>query len=339
MEMRRFHINVRRFCVALVGLVFFVSGMLKLMDPVGVSLIVEEYLRFFHAGWMGPAAKGIGLALSLTESLCGVAMLCGVLRRVLSYVVLVMVGGFTLITSILLIFNPPMDCGCFGEAIHLTHVQSFVKNVILLALAVAGFVPVRSGQRPRLAKFVTACVAAAVVLAFAVVELEGLPVVDFTDYAPGAEDFSLSFTDSGGQYADSLAVSGDVLVVSAYAPQRLSWRDWEDVSVLFGDASAAGMTPLLLSVSMDGVPQDLVDYAYLSDYRQLITLNRSNGGSVYISDGMVVDKWTRARPCTAARLEELMDGNAIEAAADRTVRGRITLEAILLGGVAAMLLI
>ncbi len=339
MKMRRFHINVRRFCVILVGLVFFVSGMLKLMDPVGTSLIVTEYLRFFHAGWMAPAAKVIALALSLTESLCGVAMLCGVLRRVLSYVVLVMLGGFTLITVILLIFNPPMDCGCFGEAVHLTHAQSLAKNVILLALAVAGFVPVRSGQRPRVAKFVTACVAAAGVLAFAVVELEGLPVVDFTDYAPGSEDFSLSFTDSQGQYADSLAVSGDVLAVSVYAPRRMSWREWEGVSRLFGDASAAGMTPLLLSVSMEEIPQDLVDYAYLSDYKQLVTLNRSNGGSVYISDGMVVDKWTRKRPCAQPRLEELMDGNSIEAAADRTVRGRITLEAILLGGVAAMLLI
>ena len=33
--------TLRRFSAVLIGIVFFVSGILKFMDPVGTSLIVE----------------------------------------------------------------------------------------------------------------------------------------------------------------------------------------------------------------------------------------------------------------------------------------------------------
>lgn len=337
--MRRFHINLRRVCVILVGIVFYVSGMFKLMDPVGSGLIVSEYLKFFHLPWLLPAARAAAVGLALLESLCGVAMVSGVFRRILSYIVLPMVGAFTLITLVLLIFNPPMDCGCFGEAIHLSHVQSFVKNLILLALSVLGFVPVRSGQRPRRAKFVIAGLAALAVFAFAGRGLIGLPMVDFTEYSIGSEDYSLAFTDADGAYADSLAADGNVLVVSVYDPSGWSWQAWERVSLLLSDAVSSGMEPILLTTDMSAVPDDLVDYAYMSDYKQLITLNRSNGGATYVSDGMVVGKWAFRDMPSSERLETLAQGSPIESAVGSVMRGRITLEVFLIGGVISMLLL
>ena len=36
------HNRLRRIAASVTGLVFFVSGMLKLMDPVGAKLVVSE---------------------------------------------------------------------------------------------------------------------------------------------------------------------------------------------------------------------------------------------------------------------------------------------------------
>ena len=62
--MRKFHHSFRRFCALLIGLVFFLSGMLKLMDPVGTGLKVAEYLRFLHLGFLSPLGKASGVAVA-----------------------------------------------------------------------------------------------------------------------------------------------------------------------------------------------------------------------------------------------------------------------------------
>lgn len=46
----------KRFCAKILGFVFFVSGILKLMDPTGTSLIIREYMNFFHMGFAAPAS-------------------------------------------------------------------------------------------------------------------------------------------------------------------------------------------------------------------------------------------------------------------------------------------
>ena len=48
MSIRYLGNKVRRLCAVIVGLVFFVAGILKLMDPVGSMLIVREYFSFLH---------------------------------------------------------------------------------------------------------------------------------------------------------------------------------------------------------------------------------------------------------------------------------------------------
>jgi len=349
--MRAFHINLRRICVILVGAVFFVAGALKLMDPVGTSLIVTEYLKFLHLNFLIPVAKAIGVALTLIETIAGAAMLAGIWRRLMSYVVLIMMGAYTLLTLALVIFNPEMDCGCFGEAIHLTHVQSFIKNLVLMALAIVAYVPFRTGERPRTLKFVAFSLASLMAICLCIYSLRNIPLVDFTEYAPstelsgswsvgeGSEAPVLSFADQWGQYADSLALDGNVLVVSAYDPQALGWKEWSTVSQAVTDALCAGLQPILLTPWLDGVPADLVDYVYFADYKELVTLNRSNGGYTLISDGMIVSKWPLRHPQSVEQLSELEQAGHMETCLTRTVYGRVRLQGILLVTVAVLLII
>ena len=83
-----------------------------------------------------------------------------------------------------------MDCGCFGEAVHLTHGQTLLKNLVLLALAAVAFIPFQNFGVPRKRKKI-AFILAALSLVFALwYNARHLPMIDFTEFAPGAELFA-----------------------------------------------------------------------------------------------------------------------------------------------------
>ena len=188
--MKKAHHRLRRFAAILIGLTFLASGLLKLLDPVGTGLIVSEYFKFFHLGFLQGAAKAFGMGLSLLEAITGAALITGVFRRTTAVVTSLMVVFFTVITLILWIANPEMDCGCFGEAVHLTHGQTLLKNLILLALALVAFLPFQNFGVPRKGKYI-AFVLAVPSLVFALwYNARHLPLVDFTEFAPGVELFA-----------------------------------------------------------------------------------------------------------------------------------------------------
>ena len=56
--------RLQKVAAALVGTTLFVSGSFKLMDPVGTGLIVDEYWKLFHLGFMAPASQVFGIILS-----------------------------------------------------------------------------------------------------------------------------------------------------------------------------------------------------------------------------------------------------------------------------------
>ena len=188
--MKKAHHSLRRFCAILIGLVFLVSGLLKLLDPVGTSLIVGEYLKFFHLGFLQGAAKALGMVLSLVEAITGAALVSGVYRRLTAVVTSILIVFFTTITVILWIANPDMDCGCFGEAIHLTHGQTLLKNLILLALALVAFIPFQNFGVPRKGKKVAFFIATFSLVFALWYNARHLPTIDFTEFAPGSELFA-----------------------------------------------------------------------------------------------------------------------------------------------------
>ena len=179
--------RLRRLAALLVGIVFLVSGLLKIIDPVGTMLIVKEYFKNFHLAFLSPMAQGLGVALALLEALLGIALITGVLRKEAARVTFVLLGLFTVLTLWLWITNPTMDCGCFGQAIHLTHAQSFWKNVVLLALSAFAFIPFHSFGKPKRDRKVAAALATLSLLVVVYYSNTHLPIVDFTEYDWGAE--------------------------------------------------------------------------------------------------------------------------------------------------------
>ena len=179
-------LRLKRFCGFITGFVFFIGGILKLMDPVGAGLVMGEYLDFMHMKFLGFAVKPLGLAFALAEAVIGTALITGVWRKVTAIAAMAFQAFFTLLTLALVIFNPEMDCGCFGEAIHLTHMETFLKNIVLCLLLAAYYFPSRMLGITLKKKFVSFGIVTASVIAFTVYSWMYIPVMDFTDYKPAA---------------------------------------------------------------------------------------------------------------------------------------------------------
>ena len=122
----------RRLAAIIFGLVMLAGGLLKLMDPIGSQLVIESYLNFCHLSFLRFASMHLAFFFNLLECFVGAAMIAGAWTSGIRWVALGLMSFFTLLTLFLLILNPSMDCGCFGEIVHLTHLQSFLKNVVLL---------------------------------------------------------------------------------------------------------------------------------------------------------------------------------------------------------------
>lgn len=128
-----------RFCWLFVGIVFILSGLIKLNDPVGTAIKLEEYFEVFAIdfGSFFLMFKGItrtlSILLSSTEVILGVALL---LRYQLKWVLRLLLAlciFFGFLTFYSAFFNKVTDCGCFGDFIKLTPWTSFTKDMVLLA--------------------------------------------------------------------------------------------------------------------------------------------------------------------------------------------------------------
>ena len=337
--------SIRRICAFIAGIVFLVAGLLKLMDPVGAGLVVQEYFKFLHIGFLMPAAKFTGVAMAFLETLLGAAMITGVLPRLTGFVSGIVLFGFTLLTVALWIVNPPMDCGCFGEAIHLTHAQSLIKNVILCVLWMIAYIPLRKAPTPKRVKYVSFLITFISVILFMIAGLRGIPAIDFTSFKPGetlmqaqygaAPDSPLlSLCDSEGEYCDDILSAGSMLLFSEYSPEKMSEADNSRIAALRSELDNLGIhTMMVVSAS------ETEAGTYTSDRRTLMTVNRSNGGATLFSDGLIVAKWPVTRLPSAAHVSELVSSEATEAMIKEVAPKRLKLQGFLLYVFAVLLLL
>ncbi len=125
-------------CRLLLAAVFVLSGYVKAIDPLGTQYKIDDYLT--AVGLSGYVSEWMTLftaiVLAATEFALGIYMLFAIQRRLVSKLLMVLMSVMTLITLWVYFFNPVKDCGCFGDAIHLTNGQTLAKNIVLLLAAV-----------------------------------------------------------------------------------------------------------------------------------------------------------------------------------------------------------
>lgn len=323
---------LRDICRVVFALTFILSGVLKLIDPVGTGLIVKEYLDFMHLGFLMQFSVAMGIALSALELTIGCCVLTGIKLRFFSSVALGVIGIFTLLTLYLVIANPISDCGCFGEAIHLTNTQTFIKNLVLLLLGL--FIFFTRKKATRIARDPLETIIAAffglIGICIALHAWATIPGIDFTAYRTGTdlgeladanqaryettflysrdgkvEEFTLdNLPDDSWTYVDSRTelVEGDTKM--AQIDFQLEESEGQQLAVTIYNPAAItekqqqrieSFRKRALMAGSEVVVYGPGDEYRSADRKSLMTLNRSNGGAVYFNDGVIVMKWANSQ--------------------------------------------
>ena len=125
-------------CRFLLGATFVFSGFVKAIDPIGTQYKLQDYISVVGMGGIVPDIVTLlaSVALSALEFSLGVFVLFAIRRHLVSKILVAFMAVMTLITVWIALFNPVKDCGCFGEALRLTNVQTLLKNIVLLAASV-----------------------------------------------------------------------------------------------------------------------------------------------------------------------------------------------------------
>lgn len=125
-------------CRFLLGATFVFSGFVKAIDPIGTQYKLQDYISAVDMGGIVPDIVTLlaSVALSALEFSLGVFVLFAIRRHLVSKILVAFMAVMTLITVWIALFNPVKDCGCFGEALRLTNVQTLLKNIVLLAASV-----------------------------------------------------------------------------------------------------------------------------------------------------------------------------------------------------------
>ena len=353
---------LRAICRFAFGLLFIFAGFIKGIDPIGTALKIKEYIGAFHLDSLDFLSIPLSLILTWAEFLIGVAILKGVKMRLFSKIALAFIITFTLLTLWIAIANPVSDCGCFGEAIHLSNKATFIKNLILLGAALVIFF-----QRDKYHTIARSKVEwgylgiySILIIGLQIYSLMKIPQIDFGIYKPGtdliarqqqyqereyettfiyskdgeektftindlpdstwtfvdaksvlvsgaAEDASVdfSFIDSHGNPVGNEIVQqkGPVFFISIYNAKALGPRAVKKIMNLADTLYRHNLQLYIISANSVETTQALFEpyeqedgrtYSILySDYKAVISLNRSSGGLTYVNSGIIIKKWAR----------------------------------------------
>lgn len=354
----------------ILGVVFILSGFLKAIDPVGSGLKIKEYLTAFHLGWLDFISLPTGVGFAILEFIIGVAILKGLRMRFFSLVALVFMSFFTLLTLYSAIFSPVQDCGCFGEAIHLTNWQTFYKNLLLLVCALLLYFQ-RDNFKPVGTLFIErlfVAIYSLIIILVTVYAIINVPQIDFGEYKAGTnileydgyqeqeynttfvyskdgkeQEFTLEnlpdtswlFVDAKttlvtvdeqakfnkdfvlknkmGEYVGQEILNTDkpIFFITIYKNKPLSAKRLNKISLLYNLLLQNGAQLYIVSgVSQEAtmeylkkIPEIPVLY---SDYKNVLSFNRSNRGLTYIYQGTIIAKWSAYKYPNPNKIQELL---------------------------------
>lgn len=126
----------------LVGVLFIFSGLIKANDPLGLSYKMQEFFDVWAQNaslanmmhWLDNYALPFSIIMITLEIIVGVGILLGIWKRFFSLLILILIIFFGFLTGYAVLSGKIATCGCFGDCIPLTALQSFIKDLILFAL-------------------------------------------------------------------------------------------------------------------------------------------------------------------------------------------------------------
>lgn len=130
-------------CRVIVGVLFIFSGLVKAMDPQGLAYKMQEFFEvwatsvpslasFMH--WLSAYALPFAIIMITLEIIVGVGILLGIWKNFFTWLILLLIIFFGFLTGYAALSGKIATCGCFGDCVPLTSMQSFIKDLILFVL-------------------------------------------------------------------------------------------------------------------------------------------------------------------------------------------------------------
>ncbi|MDR2841285.1 MAG: DoxX family protein, partial [Paludibacter sp.] len=173
----------------IVGAVFIFSGFVKAIDPLGSTYKIEEYLTSFGGFFANfiPLAFLAGIALSTIELVMGLNLLFSFKLKFSAWITLLFMLFYTPLTFYIWQTNPVTDCGCFGDALVISNLATFLKNVVLLALVIIILITLKGRKSlflPRI-EWVAVTLFVCIGVGLSLYTYNHLPFIDFRPYKVG----------------------------------------------------------------------------------------------------------------------------------------------------------
>ena len=300
----------------LIALTFIFSGFVKLVDPMGSAIKLEEYFSedVLNLPFLVPYALPLAILLILVELLLGVMLLSGFKPKFTLWGLAVLMLVFLFLTWYSAYFNKVTDCGCFGDAVKLTPWQTFYKNVFFGALVlyllfhIDQIVPWFGKTAASWIPFIA--LLGSLYISYYV--LQHLPIIDFRPFAVGKsipegmqytgdEDFppihDFVLENDTDDLTDSILQAPKALLIVSYNLNRSDQSVFKNLQKLGEEAIRKNYPVYLLSASsMDEfkalkakykLPFDML----YCDETTLKTIIRANPGIVLLKKGVVAGKW------------------------------------------------
>ncbi len=219
---------IKEFARYAVAGLFIFSGLIKINDPVGTAIKLEEYFQVFAYDiapffeWFVPAALFLSVFLSVLEVVLGTALIMGYRMKITAWILLGMIVFFTFLTFYSAYFNKVTDCGCFGDAIKLTPWQSFYKDIVLLALIAIVFVN-KVKYKPLfspLFRELKIAGGAIVLTGIALYAIAHLPFIDFRTYRIGGHIPGLMQISEPLRYEYTVEKGGETYTLETYPSEE-----------------------------------------------------------------------------------------------------------------------
>ncbi len=126
------------------GVLFIFSGLVKAIDPRGLAYKMQEFFEAWaHDGffpklmdYFSEYALSFSVLMISLEVIVGAALLFAWHKKLTTWVLLLLILFFTFLTGYVLFTGHIRTCGCFGDCIPLTPIQTFSKDLLLLAMIV-----------------------------------------------------------------------------------------------------------------------------------------------------------------------------------------------------------
>lgn len=309
-------------CIIILGVTFVISGFLKAIDPLGMGFKLRAYFTSWGIDVLAYSRQLFipVLALCTFEFCIGINLLLGIRRKTTTLLALIFMSLVSLLTLYIYLFNPVPDCGCFGDAILLSHAQTLGKNLILLACAIVAFLFSRHTIRviSERNQWIIAICAILYIIGLTIYSVRHLPPLDFSPYKEGADlkaafygtetsmdDLALLnlafYDDSGEDIVETLATDTSATFLLTI-PEENSADDGNNdrINDLYDYCLDNGLQFYGVIAASDAsfkshwTDRTGATYPILyGDSEQLKSLVRSNPGLLMFRNGKIVKKWSQ----------------------------------------------